>query len=482
MEIIYGNLILFFTMYRKASWDGELFYYWIFQFMENIKISKGFKMPITGMPDLSVIHMPDPETVAVSAMDIPYIRPKLLVKENDPVKTGTPLFSDKRNKCIQYVSPGTGIVKQIVFGERRRLKEVVIALDKNMDKNPDKKDDFIQFETLSPDSIASTPKSKIIKLLQQGGLWQCFREFPAKDTADENHEPPMIIVPLNGNDLFSPHPKVILENEIVFFKFGLKILKQFSNRIIVASRQSSLEGLNGFKDHITHIVPDVYPSWDPSVILYHLKKSREDNRAWCISLEHLILAARFLLTGRYPVKRVITITRSNDKKPHIISRQGAPVKNLVGSLDDNSLITAGRFNGRAVDPQSHIGFFENTLNIINDNQKEELFGFIHPGLSKPSVSRTFLSCLTQTPKNLDCNMHGEERACINCGYCNHICPVDLAPSFIYKALSSDDIEDALSYGLLDCSRCGLCSYTCPSKIELTQILSNGMDAHYKDKE
>ena len=450
--------------------------------MENIKILKGFKTPLTGMPDLSVIQIPDPETVAVSAMDIPYIRPKLLVKENESVKTGTPLFCDKRNNCIFYVSPGAGIVKQIVFGERRRLQEVVIALDKNLDKNIDKKDDFIQFETLSKDSIDTVPRSKIIKLLQQGGLWQCFRQFPSKDTADENHEPPMIIVPLNGNDPFSPHPEVVLENETAFFEFGIKILKQFSNRIIVASRQSSLDRLNGFKGHITHIVPDFYPSWDPAVILYHLKKFKEDNRSWCIPVEHLILVARFLLSGRYPVKRVVTITRSNDKNPHIIARQGTPVKDLVGTLDENSLITTGRFNGRSVEPQSHMGFFENTLNIINDNQEEELLGFIKPGLTKPTASRTFLSCLSRDPKDLDCNIHGEERACINCGYCANICPNDLAPSFIIKALLSDEIEDALSYGLLDCCRCGLCSYVCPSKIELTQLLSQGMDAHYKDKE
>jgi Na+-transporting NADH:ubiquinone oxidoreductase subunit A len=151
-------------------------------------------------------------------------------------------------------------------------------------------------------------------------------------------------------------------------------------------------------------------------------------------------------------------------------------------MDPDGIITTGYFNGRPIDPESHMGFFENTLNIIHDNKEEELLGFIRPGLSKPTVSRTFLSCLTRIPKDFDANIHGEERACINCGYCTNICPVDLAPSFIYKALLSDDIEDALSYGLLDCARCGLCSYACPSKIELTQILSTGMDAYYKDKE
>lgn len=442
--------------------------------MKHINLSKGFKTALAGMPDLGCVQIPEPETIAVSAMDIPYIRPRLLVKENQAVKTGTPLFCDKRNPCIVYVSPGTGTVQQIVFGERRRLKEVVIALGK--------KEEFIRFDPLSSGSLDSIPRTTLIQQLQEGGLWQCFREFPSKDTADETHEPPMIIVSLNGNDPFSPHPQVVLKNETRAFDFGITLLKRFSKQVIVTSRQDSLENLNGFKSHITHTVPDFYPAWDPGVVLYQLKKNQEENRSWCISAEHLLLVAKFLLTGTYPVKRVVTVTRSTDKRPHLITRQGAPVKHLVGDLEDTSLITTGQFNGRSVDPQSHMGFFETTLNILPDPQTEEFFGFLHPGITRSTVSKTFLSCLTRAPKELDCTLHGEERACINCGYCTKICPVDLAPNFIMKALLSDDIEDALSYGLLDCCRCGLCAYTCPSKIELTTILSDGMDAHYKDKE
>ncbi len=110
-----------------------------------------------------------------------------------------------------------------------------------------------------------------------------------------------------------------------------------------------------------------------------------------------------------------------------------------------------------------------------------MFGFIRPGSDKPTVSKTFLSCLFNSPREMDCTIHGEERACINCSYCENICPNDLMPNFIMKALHSDEIENALEYGLLDCCRCGLCSYTCPSKIELTKILSDGMDSYYKDK-
>ncbi len=450
--------------------------------MKQISIKKGFKLPLSGLPDISTIQLPEPDTVAVSAMDIPYIRPKLLVKQGNTVKLGTPLFCDKRNKCILYLSPGAGTVKHIHFGPRRKLIEVVIALNKKLNKITDEKEMFVQFDTLTQKSIETAPRAIIIKHLQDGGLWQCFRQFPAKDTADEHHTPAMIIVSLNGNDPFSPHPQVVLDKDTRYIEFGLKVLQQLTKKIVITCRKGSLTRLNGSQSFITHVVPDTYPSWDPGTVLYKLKQSVEENSAWCISAEHLVLVAKLLLKGRYPIKRIVTVTRSDDKKPHIITRQGVPVKNLIGQINASGIITTGRFNGRAVDPSSHLGFFENTLNIIPDKDGDEMIAFLRPGLFKPTVSKTFLSCLTQTPKDFDCTIHGEERACINCGYCTKICPVDLAPNFLIKALHADDIEDALSFGLLDCVRCGLCSFTCPSKIELTRILSDGMNAYFKDKE
>jgi Na+-transporting NADH:ubiquinone oxidoreductase subunit A len=441
--------------------------------MEKIKLSKGFTPRLAGIPDTSLIGLPSPDTIGLSAMDIPYIRPKLLVKENDPVKTGTPLFCDKRDKSIQYVSPGTGTVKKILFGERRRLQEVVIALDKS--------DTFIQFDPISKSGLKNISKRDLILRLKQGGLWQSLRQFPAKDTADSRHTPAMIIVSLNGNDIFSPHPGILIGKEKTAFELGLDLLNRFSDRVIVTARQSSLERLGSVKAHITHQVTDTYPAWDPGVVLFHLKKSLEENTAWCIAADHLVMMGKFLLSGRYPIEKIVTVTKRGDKKPHILIRQGAPIKTLAGSFHKDGLVTTGQFNGRVVDSDGHLGFFENTLNIIDNTGDEELFGFIRPGTDKTTVSRAFLSCLSNSPKQVDCTLHGEERACINCSYCENICPNDLMPSFIMKALHSDEIENALEFGLLDCCRCGLCSYTCPSKIELTKILSHGMDSHYKDK-
>ncbi|MBF0452883.1 MAG: 4Fe-4S dicluster domain-containing protein, partial [Candidatus Magnetomorum sp.] len=367
----------------------------------------------------------------------------------------------------------TGKIKQILFGQRRRLLEVVIERDAE--------DDYISFDSVSRSDLTNTVRERLVSHLKDGGLWHCFRQFPAKDVADANHRPPMIIVSLNGNDMFSPYPEILLKDQEDLFEFGLEILKQFSNRIVVSVRESHFNRLGAINKHVTHTVPDTFPSWDPGVVLYHIKKTSEDNTSWCIAVDHLIMLAKFLSTGCYPVEKLVTVTKAGEKNPHILTRQGAPIKLLAGNVPLDSLITTGQFNGRLASLNDHVGFFENTLNIIPSSHGEEMFGFMHPGIHSPTVSKTFLSCLTDAPMQMDAGLHGEERACINCGYCETICPNDLMPNFIMKALVNDDIEDALQYGLLDCCRCGLCAYACPSKIELTQVLSNGMDTYYKDK-
>jgi Na+-transporting NADH:ubiquinone oxidoreductase subunit A len=436
--------------------------------MEKLTINKGFNLKLKGRPDTFIKKIPPQDTIAVSALDIPFIRTKLLVKENERVQTGSPIFCDKRDRTIQYVSPATGTIKEIQFGARRRLLAVVIECEDQ--------DDYISFDPISDVNEMNT--DQLIAQLKKGGLWQCFRQFPYKDTANPEHKPPMIIVSLDGNDIFSPTPGILLENQHDMFAFGLKVLKRFSPNIIVSVRESHFERLGDSQKYVTHQVPDIFPSWDPGVVLYHLKKSSADNLSWCISLDHLIMMAKFLSTGHYPFEKIVTISKPGELKPHYLIRQGMPIQSFIGSVPSNVLISTGLFNGRLASMDAYAGFFENTFNVISAEESEQLFGFVRLGKTLPTVSKTFLSYLMERNLAFDATLHGEERACINCSYCENICPNDLMPQYIMKALVTDEIEDALQLGLLDCCQCGLCAYCCPSKIELLEILSKGINNYY----
>ena len=152
--------------------------------------------------------------------------------------------------------------------------------------------------------------------------------------------------------------------------------------------------------------------------------------------------------------------------------------------DENKarLVAGGIFRGYSYSsPVLFLGFYETSVAVLPEGGKSETFGFLRAGYDRPSYSKTFLSYFNRFPLAADCSMHGEERACVNCGACAKICPVDILPQFTFKSIAAADIDEALSHGLLDCVECGLCSYVCTSKIDLCGFIKNAKHVYYKDR-
>ncbi len=143
-------------------------------------------------------------------------------------------------------------------------------------------------------------------------------------------------------------------------------------------------------------------------------------------------------------------------------------------------MSGGTLKGRPIEKNSYLDFYETALTVVPKGDEKEFFGFALPGINKPSFSKTFLSVFNNSPLVMDCGLHGEERACINCGTCTHVCPVDILPQFTFKSVVTQEIDDALSHGILDCVECGLCSYVCPSKINICDTLKKFRQDYYKE--
>ncbi|WP_426349526.1 4Fe-4S dicluster domain-containing protein [Alloiococcus sp. CFN-8] len=67
----------------------------------------------------------------------------------------------------------------------------------------------------------------------------------------------------------------------------------------------------------------------------------------------------------------------------------------------------------------------------------------------------------------------KERACIRCGACVRVCPVQLYPMELVKHSNKNTLDNFKKYKGMDCVECGLCSYYCPSKISLAHRISLG---------
>lgn len=447
--------------------------------MQKLTVKKGYRFRMAGAPSTDLVQLPAPAQVAVLPERIPHIKPRLRVKKGDPVQIGSLLFEDKRNPNFKFLSPGGGTVRDIAFGPRRVIQSIVI--DRKTDSEPE-----VEFSALPEETLSQVDRGKLTERILTGGLWWVFRELPFRDLPAPDVEPPLILVGLGAKEPFQASPGVYLKDHEQLMAYGLKVLDRLAPGKVRVFADKAEKGLSQKADQwLTHTVAGNYPSDDPGTVLYYLKTETSQNRAWYVAGQDLLLLAHLLREGRYPTQRVVAVGGSAaPERRHYLTRLGAPLAGLVDSdrLDGGErFVVGGLFRGYASSKDSFMGLYETALNVVPEGGEAEFLALFNPGISRHSYSRTFLSKLN--PKNLvyNCNIHGDERACIACMHCADVCPVDLLPQLIYKAILVDEVEEYLEHGLLDCVECGLCSYVCPSKIELSQTLVTAKGNYAKER-
>ncbi|MCP3950663.1 MAG: 4Fe-4S dicluster domain-containing protein [Desulfobacterales bacterium] len=442
--------------------------------MVTVSAKKGYDLNLAGVPSTDLEVLAPPSKVGFHPDTIPFIKPRLRVKKGDRVLTGAPLFEDKRNPRVTFPSPGSGRVAAIGYGPRRVVTEIVIELDEQ--EEPAKQPAF------SPENLAAADRQELVDALLDSSLWPLVRALPFRDIPNPAVTPPLVIVSLGSLAPFHPDPQVYLKDREADFEYGLDLLAKLADRVLVTAGGGGT-GIDGIDSRITHTIKGDYPADDPATVLYHVKTSPQENRAWYITGQDLLTLSSCLRNGIYPVDKVVAVggARSTIKK-HLLTRAGAPVSDFIGHTDKDGLrlVAGGIFNGYSVSLDSYLGYYETALTLMSAGDPKELFSFVMPGYKKASRSRAFTSVFNPGPMVLECDQNGEDRACINCGYCPRVCPVDILPQFTFKAVEADEIEEALTLGLLDCVECGLCSFVCPSKIEISDILKKAKEAYAKE--
>lgn len=445
--------------------------------MTSIRIKKGYRLNMAGKPSFALDIMVNPEQVAVLPERMPFIKPRLMVQEGDFVKIGSPLFSDKHIPDLRFLSPGCGTVSKVLFGPRRVIREIVIRIaDTEMYEN---------FEVLSESALPAIKREALTQMIAKGGLWPLIRELPFRNIAPLSKIPPAIIVHLGTTSGFEPHPSIYLDGMGPLWEFGIRALKRLSETVHVVVTDDGSPETSALKRLGTHLVTGDYPAEDPGVFLYHIKTSPDENRAWYIEGQDVLLLASLLKTGMYPFEQVIALSGDAVKKPrHIKTRMGAPLAYLAelnGQSQGIRFVLGGVFRGYAGSEATYLGFYDKSLTLIAEGKERELLAFVRPGLHKPSYSKTFLSRFNKSELSVNCNIHGGTRACIACGYCTEVCSVAILPQLMFKSIEAEEVEESLAHGLLDCVECGLCSYVCPSKIELLSHFKQARYTYYKEQ-
>ncbi|MEC8839792.1 MAG: NADH:ubiquinone reductase (Na(+)-transporting) subunit A, partial [Candidatus Neomarinimicrobiota bacterium] len=138
--------------------------------MTHIKIRKGHNIRISGSPVNEYYNVEKTKTVSIQPQDFRYVKPKLLVKVGDKVDIGSPLFFDKVQPDIKWASPGGGEIKEVIFGERRSIQNIIIELNKE--------ENSIIHSPIKYQEIFSLGKSKVTDRILEANLWPIIRQRP----------------------------------------------------------------------------------------------------------------------------------------------------------------------------------------------------------------------------------------------------------------------------------------------------------------
>ena len=102
-----------------------------------------------------------------------------------------------------------------------------------------------------------------------------------------------------------------------------------------------------------------------------------------------------------------------------------------------------------------------------------MMGFAVADLSIP-ITKTSGAITVLTEKEIgSIRIKGRETACIRCGRCVEICPMNLNSTKIAHAVKHNMLDVAEEYNMSCCIECGCCSYVCPADIEVAGYIKTG---------
>ena len=449
---------------------------------KEIRLKKGLNINLVGDADkvyASVRSNNFVDKFVVKPTDFHALTPKLTVRIGDKVKAGSPVFIDKSNEKINFCSPVSGEVLDIVRGEKRRILEVVVKSDSKM-----------TYEDFSLPVSNELTREQIIDVMLKGGVWPFIRQKPYDIIADPTDTPKAIFISTFNSAPLSIDNDFSLYGMDDLFQKGLDYVVKLTKGRTHLNIDGNTNGSKLFtsaKGVDVNYISGPHPAGNVGVQIHHIDPINKGDVAWYLEPQDVLAIGRLFSEGRYDVSRIIALSGGQVSKPRYYRTiAGAPVADLLSDNlkeGENRIISGDIFTGTTINFDGNLGFYDTTVTVVKEGKEQEFLGWILPGINKLSASRTFFSWLNPSKKyNINSNMNGEERAYVVTGAYEKVLPMDIYPLQLVKAIMIEDIEMMENLGIYEVSPedFALCEFVCTSKLEVQSIIRYGLDLVRKE--
>lgn len=443
-----------------------------------------------GQPKDELINLGTPPKVIIPLSQGFGTPPEPIVKVGDKVYAGQVIACDdnKVSSPVHSSVNGRIIRMQKMNYFKREVSMAIIESETGEDYRR------LEGHTAEWDRL---PREGIEKVLYTSGVTSLDREgIPTrfKTSIIGPWEVEDLIIHGVGSEAYNTSLELLLKGkELYKFVEGIKILKKVMPQAVVhlalnENKKSIIErikklssGLHRFR--IYPMVPKYPQGYDEVLIPTLLNKkfpygySAANISIVVLNIQAVIHAFEAVVEGKPVIERKIALCGPSFKENiHVNVKVGTPLEFILKDrLSDissrivlNSLLAGPELNDLSLPVDKT---FSQIIAIPEDRERRPL-AFLRPGVRKDSYSRAFLSYFLKTRKSVNTNLCGEERPCIQCGYCLEVCPVKIIPSLLHRLFESGITEPMMRYGIFNCIDCNLCTHVCPSKIPLAKNMKD----------
>lgn len=455
---------------------------------------KNFK----GAPLDTIVNVDAPDTVTIPLQQGFGEAAEATVKPGDAVKAGQIIGKNPDVVSSPVHSSVTGKVTELtkISAGGREIPAVIIEKDGDFSLTPDSiqrlnghdKD----WRRLQADRVVELIYQSGAASLDTSGIPTPFGSSPV-EPGDIGH----VIVNAVADDILAVSPSVLLEGESLGrFAEGCGILKKVMPRaevtIAVSKNEKALakklqEATTDLQGVDVAVVSDKYPQGFDEVLVPTILGGAFPYGFEAVNIGVNVVSVQTVLhvfdavTEGIPVlSRLIALGGSGFlENIYIRVPVGTPGSVIIENYGKNDgeyrIVCDSLMHGPAIEDTSlPVTRTCSAVYAIPEARSTEMMSFASPGFTKDSYTNAFPTTVLPFPKKLDTNIHGEERACLSCSYCEEVCPVGIQPNLIHRYVKRELIDETIQqFGIFNCIDCNLCTYVCPSKIPVAELMRKG---------
>ena len=425
-----------------------------------IKLRKGLDINLKGKAAAEVMAVKEPGFYALCPDDFTGVTPKVVVKEQEYVMAGGPLFIDKNHPEVKFVSPVSGVVTCVERGARRKVLSITVEAAAEQD-----------FEEFGKKNVAQLDGAAVKEALLNAGMFAFIKQRPYDVVADPTIAPNAIFVSAFDSNPLAPDFEVALKGEEANFQTGLDALAKMAKTYLNVSVNQKSSALTQAKNVTVTAFDGPHPAGNVGVQINHIAPINKGETVWTIDPQAVIFIGRLFNTGRVDLTRTVAITGSEVKKPAYCKLKVGAL--LTDVLADNvnkdkelRYISGNPLTGKQIPANGFLGAFHSQVTVIPEgNDVHEMLGWIMPRFNQFSVSHSYFSWLMGKKEyTLDARVKGGERHMIMANEYDKVLPMDIMPEYLIKAIIAGDIDRMELLGIYEVAPVdfALCVFVCSS--------------------